>query len=87
MKKVCIFLLLLIIPIILIPCDEEDLGLPFYESGAEIIRHTGYVLRYSEPHEQPAWVAYHLTKAEVEAEECERTDDFREDSASTGSAA
>ncbi len=87
MKKVFIFLLLLITPIILVPCDEEDLGLPFYESGAEIVRHTDFVLKYSEKHEQAEWVAYQLTLSEVEAEDYQRTDDFREDSAvSTGSA-
>ena len=34
MKKVCIFLIMLAVLIPLVPCDEEDLDLPFYESGA-----------------------------------------------------
>ena len=87
MKKVCIFLLILAISIPLVSCDEENLGLPYYESDAEIVRHTGVVLKYSGPHEQPAWVAYHLTSAELESEEHQRRDNFREDPAvSTGSA-
>ena len=44
MKNVCIFLLILVISIPLVFSDDEDLGLPFYESGAEIVRHTGFVL-------------------------------------------
>ncbi len=87
MKKVCIFLLTLATSIPLVSCNEEDLGLPFYESDAEIVRHTGFVLKYSELHEQPAWVAYHLTATEVESEEHPRRNNFREDPAvSTGSA-
>ncbi len=87
MKKVCIFLLLLAVSIPLVPCDEEDLGLPFYESDAEIVRHTGFVLKYSEEHEQAEWVAYLLTLSEVEAEDFQRTDNFRVDpQISTGSA-
>ncbi len=79
MKKACIFLLVLAIFIPLVPCDEEDLGLPFYESDAEIVRHTGFVLKYSEEHEQAEWVAYLLTLSEVEAEDFQRTDNFRVD--------
>jgi endonuclease G len=47
---------------------------------------TGYALAYEEEHEQPKWVAYHLTRDEVYGVH-ERQDNFRADpSISTGSA-
>ncbi len=85
MKKVCLFLLIFSSAFVF-SCDE-DLRMPYFEPGSEIIRHTGYVAKYSEAHELAEWVAYQLTREEVEAEVAERTEDFREDPAvSTGTA-
>jgi endonuclease G, mitochondrial len=48
-----------------------DLGSPC-ESGCAMVYHTGFALCYSEPHEQARWVAYELTRAEVESEKASR---------------
>jgi endonuclease G len=56
------------------------------QEGDELIIHTGFSLLYDEAHEQPRWVAYHLTRDEVYGIH-ERADDFRIDpKISTGSA-
>ncbi|MCF0237711.1 MAG: hypothetical protein HUK24_03845, partial [Sphaerochaetaceae bacterium] len=44
---------------------SEELALPAYSKDDIIVSHTGYTLSYSEEHEQPYWVAYVLTAAEV----------------------
>ena len=86
MKRVILLLAIFISLVFAVSCDE-NLGLPYYESGSEIIRNTGYVAKYSEAHELAEWVAYQLTGEEVDAEVAERTKDFREDPAvSTGTA-
>lgn len=55
-------------------------------SNGEVIKHTYYTLSYVEEHEQAEWVAYQLTKEEVESE-IKRKDEFRVDpSIKTGSA-
>ena len=40
---------------------------------------TGYVLGYSEEHEQSAWVMYRMTREEMLTRAAVRTDDFWED--------
>jgi endonuclease G, mitochondrial len=51
-----------------------------------IITHTGYILHYMEKYEQPDWVAYDLSAAEVRGK-VERADHFRPDpTVTTGSA-
>ena len=59
--------------------DNLRLGTP--SADLPIIDREGYALAYSEAHEQPAWVAYHLTDREVTAAHVDRTDDFRTDPA------
>ncbi len=65
----------------LLPSDisaQDDAYLPLSEGNLQV-RHTfGFILAYSEPHEQAAWVAYELTAQEV-AGGVGRTDDFRSD--------
>ena len=56
-----------------------NLELPAPIEGEQIIRHTGYTLSYNEEAEQPSYVAYELTKAEVLNTNVERDDDFRPD--------
>ena len=52
-----------------------------------IIDREGYALGYIERHEQPAWVIYHMTKAEATTKVASREDNFREDpEITTGSA-
>lgn len=57
----------------------ENLELPAPVEGEQIIRHTGYTLSYNEDAEQPSYVAYELTRAEVLNTNTERDDDFRAD--------
>lgn len=57
----------------------ENLELPAPIEGEQIIRHTGYTLSYNEEAEQPSYVAYELTRAEVLNTKTEREDDFRAD--------
>jgi len=63
---------------------SDDL-LPTSTTG-QVVKHTYYVLSYSEVHEQPEWVYYKLTASFVNGH-VSRTDDFRPDpKVSTGSA-
>ena len=56
----------------------EDLELPANPEGLPITRHTGFSLLYDEDHEQPLWVAYHLTREELYGTS-NRKDNFRSD--------
>ncbi len=89
-------LLVLFLVLILITPDETPvstssgyvagLELPAPRPGDVIVTHTGYTLSYNEEHEQPNWVAYELTPAEVYGAE-DRGDNFRIDpTIATGSA-
>jgi endonuclease G len=63
-----------------------SMEIPLLEDDDIVTIHTGYALAYEEEHEQPKWVAYHLTRDEVYGVH-ERQDNFRADpSISTGSA-
>jgi len=46
--------------------EIDNLEIPYTENPEEIVCHTGYYLKYNEEFEQAEWVAYHLTKEEVE---------------------
>lgn len=78
-----LFILLLII----FPASVFALGLEIPASDpVEIIDHNWYSLKYSEAWEQPAWVAYELTRDELRGN-TKRVDSFRPDpSVITGSA-
>jgi DNA/RNA endonuclease G (NUC1) len=61
---------------------------PFVPTGleADIVTHFAYMLQYSEPHEQAAWLLYRITAEQVNGA-VERTDNFRADPlVATGSA-
>ena len=59
---------------------------PYGGPVGQIISHRAYALRYSEAHEQAAWVLYRITAEQLRAS-VDRTDDFRADRAvTTGSA-
>jgi len=62
--------------------------LPATPSGdKEIVKHIAYTLSYCDKYKQPYWVAYILTKTEVEAKDNPRKNNFREDpDVPTGSA-
>ena len=57
--------------------DQEIYYLP--TSSGQIIHHQYYSLSYLEEHEQAEWVAYRLTKNELEQPWLARMDDFKED--------
>lgn len=66
--------------------ENEDYYLPESSTG-DIIHHAYYTLSYSEKHEQAEWVAYRLTRRELEQPWLERGNNFRPDPmAETGSA-
>ena len=72
-----------------IPSTEGSDNLAFGIPGPAdcIIDREGYALGYIERHEQPAWVIYHMTKAEATTKVASRDDNFREDpEITTGSA-
>lgn len=65
--------------------DNLDLGVP--GKCDQVIEREGYALGYVEAWEQPAWVAYRLTKDEVMSRKASRADAFMADpEVRTGSA-
>lgn len=56
----------------------QDLELPLHQKGDPVVSHPGYTLLYDEEHEQPRWVAYHLSREELYGS-YDRGDDFRVD--------
>lgn len=68
--------------------DIPDLEIPIGPADEIIVTHTGYTLSYCEEYEVPYWVAYTLTRENLQASTVSRKDNFREDDAVyTGSAA
>ena len=60
---------------------KEGTELPAAVGKNQIVAHNGYTLSYNEKYEQPDWVAYILTKDELNTNNTSRTEDFREDPA------
>lgn len=62
-------------------------GYPLAHTSDTILSYSGFNLAYNEQFEQAAWVAYVLTRDEIESGTIERTDNFRADtSIASGSA-
>jgi endonuclease G len=59
--------------------DDLTAGYPHTSTTDTIRSYTGFDLGYNEQFEQAAWVAYVITRQEVESGHVERTDDFRPD--------
>ena len=79
----CLSILFLLPPVVE---AQDDAYLPLSDSKLQVRHTTGFILAYSERHEQAAWVAYELTAGEVTGD-VGRTDNFRSDgSITTGSA-
>ena len=57
--------------------DNLSFGIP--GKADCIVDREGFALGYIEYHEQPAWVIYKLTRAEVQTQVARRTNRFRED--------
>lgn len=87
-SRILIALVALASPLLLgLSNEETSTCLPALDDDLEVVYHQGYVLGYSDAHEQPSWVAYHVTAAELEVDQV-RTDDYRADpTVETGSAA
>ena len=69
------------------PWNDLATGYPLASTTDTILSYTGFDLGYNEQFEQASWVAYVITREEVESGNVERTDDFRPDtSITTGSA-
>jgi endonuclease G len=58
--------------------NNKDFTLPAFTKKDQIIRHEGYTLCYVEEFEQPSWVSYKLTSAQVKGKN-DRENDFRPD--------
>ena len=54
-------------------------GYPLAHASDTVLSYTGFDLGYNEQFEQAAWVAYVLTREEIESGTIERTDNFRAD--------
>jgi len=64
----------------------QELEIPEGADG-QVIEYEAFTISYNEKYEQANWVAYHLTKQEVEDQKVERKDNFRADKqVQTGSA-
>ena len=68
-------------PVVEIKIDSVEEAYPYNGDPDTVIKHAGFDLSYSEKYEQASWVAYILTREEVETGNEERTDDFRPDTA------
>ena len=67
--------------------DKLAQGYPLAHTSDTILVYKGFDLGYNEQLEQAAWVAYVLTREEIESGTIERSDNFRADSSiRTGSA-
>ena len=74
-------------PAISIKWDKLAMGYPLAHTSDTILVYAGFDLGYNEQFEQAAWVAYVLTRDEIESGTIDRTDNFRSDtSIATGSA-
>jgi len=58
---------------------DSDLEAPLDELTDQIIHHQFYSLGYNEDSEQPSWVAYELTREQLNKKRVKRTDYFSED--------
>jgi endonuclease G len=74
-------------PELVLNISEVSDGYPEDNLNDTLLRYTGFTISYNEDNEQPAWVAYILTKSDVLSSNAERSEDFRPDeNIKTGSA-
>jgi endonuclease G len=64
---------------ITIAWDHLSTGYPLALTTDTILSYAGFDLAYNEQYEQAAWVAYVLTREEIETGDVGRTDNFRPD--------
>lgn len=74
-------------PELVLRISDVSEGYPQDNLNDTLLRYTGFTISYNEDNEEPAWVAYILTRAEVQSGTEERSENFRPDkNISTGSA-
>jgi len=74
-------------PVISIVWSDLSAGYPLAPTADTILSYSGFDLAYNEEFEQAAWVAYVLSREEIESGTVERSDNFRSDTnLATGSA-
>ena len=74
-------------PELILKISDVSEGYPEDNLNDTLLRYTGFSISYNEDYEQPAWVAYILTRSEVQSGNEVRTENFRPDkNISTGSA-
>jgi DNA/RNA endonuclease G (NUC1) len=66
-------------PELVLRISDVSEGYPEDNLNDTLLRYTGFTISYNEDNEQPAWVAYILTKAEVQSGNEERSENFRPD--------
>ena len=72
---------------IMIAWENLATGYPLALTADTILSYSGFDLAYNEQYKQAAWVAYVLTREEIESGSIDRTDNFRPDTnLATGSA-
>jgi endonuclease G len=74
-------------PELILKISKVSDGYPEDNLNDTLLQYTGFTISYNEENEQPAWVAYILTKEDVQSGNEERSENFRPDkNISTGSA-
>ncbi len=74
-------------PELILKISDVSEGYPADNLNDTLLRYTGFTISYNEDNEQPAWVAYILTRSEVQSGNEVRSENFRPDkNISTGSA-
>jgi endonuclease G, mitochondrial len=72
---------------LILKISDVSEGYPKDNLHDTLLRYTGFSISYNEDNEQPAWVAYILTKSEIKSGSETRSENFRPDkNVSTGSA-
>lgn len=74
-------------PTIVIHWPNLATAYPQAHTGDTILSYTGFDLAFNEQFEQAAWVAYVLTREEIESGTIERSDNFRADKSITSGSA
>jgi endonuclease G, mitochondrial len=74
-------------PELVLKISDVSEGYPQDNLNDTLLKYTGFTISYNEENEEPAWVAYILTRTEVQSGNVVRSENFRPDkNVSTGSA-
>jgi endonuclease G, mitochondrial len=74
-------------PELILKISDVSEGYPHDNLNDTLLKYTGFTISYNETNEEPAWVAYILTRTEIQSGNQVRSENFRPDrNVSTGSA-